>query len=125
MPHALQGLETREKAASSSSFRSERREPVRDVARVASGILRHVVVQGRYQPLLCGAKTREAVPSPTCSRAALESTACRRRSSPCSVALSIVILVRAGTEMPADGPPRFVRRSTNGMEGAPVQLVHA
>jgi hypothetical protein len=42
------------------------------MSRVASGILRHVVVQRRCQPLLCGAKTREAVPSPTRSRAALE-----------------------------------------------------
>jgi hypothetical protein len=38
---------------------------------------------------------------------------------------SIVILVRAGTEIPVNGPPRFVRRSTNGMEGAPVHLVRA
>ena len=62
---------------------------------------------------------------PTCSRAALKAHGMPAPVERCSVALSIVIPVRAGPEIAVDGSPRLVRRRPNGMEGAPVHLVHA
>jgi len=87
---------------------------------LAAEISRHVVVQEGGRLLSCGADTSEYRSSKTDDLPllfdAMQSRAFDRefrlRAKPCA-------------EISVNGLPRFVRRSTSGMEGAPMSLVHA